>query len=164
MRKLSTLLRNLADKIDTSVNMERITNSEIDAMFGSASGTSTNAQDYVVEHGTTTASDGSTWIYKKWASGIAECWGSKKYNINQYTTIGSSYGMWWGYKVDVYYPFTFVEPPHALANSNVGHAFTITTLIETTTTTDHLTVYSAVHNTSGYLDNFMYVQIVGKWK
>lgn len=69
MKKLSTILHNLADKIDTSVNIERITNNEIDTLFGAAGGTGTDAQDYVVEHGTS-----GVWKYRKWASGVSECW------------------------------------------------------------------------------------------
>ena len=145
-------------------DVSRITENEIDEMFGSASGTGTDAQDYVVEHRITTASDGSTWIYKKWASGIAECWGRKVYNINQYSTFGTSNGMWWAYQVDIYYPFTFIEKPLIFPDSTVSTAFTITTIVESTTTTEKVTVFSAVHNTSGYLDNFIRVYAVGKWK
>ena len=98
MRKLSTLLRNLADKIDTSVNMERITNSEIDEMFGTASGTGTDAQDYVVEHGVTSA-----WIYEKWASGKAIAYTPVPYDMGPIATT-SSYGN--GYYSDRG-PYTF---------------------------------------------------------
>lgn len=46
--------------------------------------------DYIVEQGTATtiganASASTSWIYRKWASGIAECWGKRpeEANINQ---------------------------------------------------------------------------------
>ena len=59
--------------------------------------------DYVVEQGT---ADG--WIYRKWNSGIVECWGKKSYD---YTTSGEH-----NYQVLVnafYFPDgLFIEPPN----------------------------------------------------
>lgn len=120
--------------------------------------------DYIVENGITTASDGSYWIYEKMESGIAKCWGRKTHNINQYSTIGSSYGMWWCFQVDVNYPFTFIEKPIVLPDSTVATAFTITTIVESETKVDKVTIFSAVHTTSGFLDNFIRLQVIGRWK
>lgn len=84
--KLATILQNIANGIKTSVT--RLTTLET---------WQSNTADYVVEQGTVTASDGSTWFYKKWESGIAECVSSKTETKSQYNTMGSSYGMWWEY-------------------------------------------------------------------
>ena len=35
--------------------------------------------DYIVEQGSVNSSDGIAWVYRKWNSGIAECWGKKNY-------------------------------------------------------------------------------------
>ena len=84
---LFTVLRNIYLKIQKNINVERITNSEIDDAFGEAAGTGTDAQDYVVEHGTS-----GIWTYRKWASGIAECWGTKEYDsINVNNSWGNNY-------------------------------------------------------------------------
>ena len=162
--RLYYILMNILEKLETSINVERITDNEIDTLFGSASGTGTDAQDYVVEHGTATASDGSYWIYRKWNSGIAECWGRKKETKSQYDTMGSSYGMWWEYWSDVYYPFSFTETPIAFSSSDIGSAFTLNTLLDNGIYTDRVRVYSAVHNTSGSLDFDSRLYVIGKWK
>lgn len=84
---IKNILKNIIEKQGTATEFNPITDTEIDEMFGTAAGTGTDAQDYVVEHGT----DG-IWTYRKWASGIAECWG--KYNwtsVNITNTWGSMY-------------------------------------------------------------------------
>lgn len=64
--------------------------------------------DYVVETGTS-----GIWTYRKWASGIAECWGNTTY------TQSSNFGTW-GYSFvsnvisPQAYPFTFVEKPNEI--------------------------------------------------
>ncbi len=82
--RIYTIFKNIIKKIQASVNVERITESEIDTIFGSSSGTSTNAQDYVVEHGTS-----GIWTYRKWASGIAECWGTQRHTITSWSGWGN---------------------------------------------------------------------------
>ena len=46
-----------------------ITDSEIDDLWGVISGPGATTKDYIVEEGTS-----GIWTYRKWASGIAECW------------------------------------------------------------------------------------------
>lgn len=151
--KLFTILRNIASGIKTSFT--RLTSLET---------WQSSTVDYVVDQGTATASDGSKWFYKKWASGVAECVGSKTETKSQYNTMGSSYGMWWEYWSDVYYPFTFTEKPNALANAVISSAFTLTTVLDAGIYVDHVRVYSAVHNTSGSLPVTSTVYVIGKWK
>ena len=64
-----------------SIDHRRITEAEIDEMFGIASGTGSSSQDYVVEYGTN-----GIWTYRKWASGIAECWGETENITLNYST------------------------------------------------------------------------------
>lgn len=118
--------------------------------------------DYIVETGTATASDGSTWVYTKMASGIAECSGTKTETLSQYNTMGSSYGMWWLYYSDVYFPFEFTVAPNAVANACVGGRFTLTTIIGTET--DHVRVFGGIHDSSGSLAFTSRVYVVGTWK
>ena len=77
---------NILEKLEQSINVERITDNEIDTLFGSASGTGTNAQDYVVEHGTS-----GIWEYRKWASGVSECWGIQRHTVTGWGAWGSIY-------------------------------------------------------------------------
>lgn len=58
--------------------------------------------DYVVEYGTS-----GIWTYKKWASGDAECWGTKTASFTQTNAFGYSYLSPLQSAID--YPFTFTE-------------------------------------------------------
>lgn len=74
--------------------------------------------DYIVEEGKS-----GIWTYRKWASGIAECWGVYSYN----TAISSAWGnAYEGAKAPQQsYPFTFIERPFEqgllFSKGNVGH-------------------------------------------
>ena len=65
-------------------------------------------QDYIVAQGTS-----GDWIYRKWASGIAECWCTRTLQVNITTACGGAYcSDFLG--VDLF-PFTFVETPKCFA-------------------------------------------------
>ena len=42
--------------------------------------------DYIIEQGTI-----GIWTYRKWHSGIAECWGNKAWTVSNWTAWGSVY-------------------------------------------------------------------------
>lgn len=84
--RLYYILMNILEKLEQSINVERITDNEIDTLFGSASGTGTDAQDYVVEHGV----DG-IWYYEKWASGKATLFANLYEKVGTWTAWGSVY-------------------------------------------------------------------------
>lgn len=71
--------------------------------------------DYIVEEGTATPDSYGTWTYRKWNSGVAECW--RAININTFapaTAVGGFYG-----RVLSSYTFPtglFIQPPHAFVN------------------------------------------------
>ena len=56
--------------------------------------------DYVIEQGT----DG-IWTYRKWASGVAECWGQK--TVTSYAMTKATYNHYYGSAIVESYPFTF---------------------------------------------------------
>lgn len=63
--------------------------------------------DYVVERGTS-----GIWTYRKWNSGIAECWGNSEYYTTQVTSAwGSVYSSASNSKGNTLYPFEFIEIP-----------------------------------------------------
>ena len=65
-------------------------------------------QDYIVAQGTS-----DIWTYRKWASGIAECWCTRTLQVNITTACGGAYcSDFLG--VDLF-PFTFVETPKCFA-------------------------------------------------
>lgn len=65
------------------------------------------AADYVVEQGTS-----GIWTYRKWSSGIAECWGIGLVN-GTWTAWGSIYFI----QASFTYPFTFTTLPVMQANA-----------------------------------------------
>ena len=124
---LFTVLRNIYLKIQKNINVERITNTEIDDAFGGAAGTGTDAQDYVVEHYIS-----STEGYTKWASGKCEVWKRIYKNISS-TTLWVA-PIYYGGIVDNSITYTmngfdgFIEPPNAqiTLRSQSGNIFGLT--------------------------------------
>ncbi len=126
--RIFDVLKNAVKKIDNNINVENITNREIDTLFGTASGTGTNAQDYVVEHGTS-----GIWTYRKWASGIAECWGVYTATISHYTTVNNFYGYYRDgnsggsyYDSKLVFPFTFTTLQYYNYGGSIGAGFAVT--------------------------------------
>lgn len=72
--------------------------------------------DYVVEYGT---KDG--WIFRKWNSGIAECWTTIAETKSNYSTVNGFYT----YYGTVNFPFSFLEPPRYTYNVQVGSGFAL---------------------------------------
>lgn len=82
--------------------------------------------DYVIEQGTaqttnSTLSGPINWTYRKWSSGIAECWGSANIASRQYAANGGYYGI------------TFPYPPNLFTTSPSCLEVTggITTVVQT---------------------------------
>lgn len=71
---------------------------------------STSAVDYIIAEGT----DG-IWTYRKWNSGIAECWGRTSVSLASYTTVGSFSGY-----------YTDFALPSDLFTSITTHEYTAT--------------------------------------
>ena len=106
------------------------------------------SRDYIVEQGTS-----GIWVYRKWNSGIAECWGKYYEQISPYSTNT--------YLIPRQpYPFLFTEEPIDNASITIGTG----------------TAYQA--NTYGYKDGFSCVcvantnatayvtariYVIGKW-
>lgn len=114
--------------------------------------------DYVVERGTETV-DSVTWTYRKWNSGIAECWGKF---ASRPSTVDY-------FSVAIPYPFTFAaEPNVTLTDGGSGIAYHSRLWYGNSggnapnnTTTLNIT-YEDVTNT-GY-EVCAYIQVVGRWK
>lgn len=67
--------------------------------------------DWVIEEGTS-----GIWKYRKWASGIAECWYEISYLANGNKNWGTTINATTNYVSARAYPFTFIELPVVLAN------------------------------------------------
>ena len=120
--------------------------------------------DYVIESG---VSNG--WIYRKWKSGIAECW--KRVDLT-----GGAYSPAWGTLYpfsaitgEINYPFTFKEIPIEVANvsrSGTNACFLYKESDGTSNTTTHTANYRPVKAGGEFANQVITIsiQVVGKWK
>lgn len=76
--------------------------------YGASSGI-----DYIVEQGVS-----GIWTYRKWNSGLAECWGTYEFQTAVNTAWGSIYES--GQIQFPNYPFTFTELPIVLYSHNAS--------------------------------------------
>lgn len=133
----------------------------------SPSGGETNTMsDYVISQGTS-----GIWTYRKWVSGIAECWGTY---VNNEVIMNVTWGDHYGGTVlstNLAYPITFKERPREMASHHFSDTTYVAILrpnagdngINTSTTTGK---YAVVRPTkyetpvTVYLDLY----VIGKWK
>lgn len=118
--------------------------------------------DYIVEQGKS-----GIWTYRKWNSGIAECWGSTYGSRTFDTTWGSLYVC--SSTSAINYPFTFIERP--IENATVRTTAPACWLysesgnngMNTTTTTGR---YCAARPTQVTTSCTLYIdfRVVGRWK
>lgn len=108
--------------------------------------------DYIVEE---SGRDG--WEYRKWNSGIAECWGILTETIETKAT-GSVYC---GAGFDNYYPFFFIEKPVVNVNT-YGPSYCTPTLHEVTN--DYFSLYYTTFSGAYLGDIRIFVHVIGKWK
>lgn len=155
--KLAYTLKNIIKKI----NIEAITTEEIDSIVTIST---TPVSDYIVEQGTS-----GIWTYRKWNSGIAECWGKT-------TTTLSNTGTVWTSPVYAYllssvnYPFTFTSVPTEFASQGGSSANSYWLYKAAGTTYDNTTTKTAQYQackinsfTNGSTITVSYM-IKGRWK
>ena len=69
-------------------------------------------KDYITEEGTS-----GFWTYRKWSSGMAECWGKRTVDVNITTAWGTLY---YGSVLYTPWPFTFAEKPACVVTTEYG--------------------------------------------
>lgn len=112
------------------------------------------AVDYIVEQGT----DGDT-TYRKWNSGIAECWINTTKNVALNNSYGSLYQGTWTWT----FPFTFVAEPTVLVGRMTwGTGASWGTLASVSTTNCGIRGIDVVSRASGATAISAYAK--GKWK
>lgn len=120
------------------------------------------ADDYVVEHGTN-----GIWTYRKWNSGIAECWGTRE-NVSTSFTAWTN-GWYYAYFSGQNFPFTFTDIPVITQHcSSAGNDIYATGAsignfggLASTTNTGGTTLYRAG---SGTVSVTVRYYAIGKWK
>ena len=112
--------------------------------------------DYVVEQGTS-----GDWTYRKWNSGLAECFYRKNEGSIAITT---AYGSLYYHNIAaINYPFSFISPPyvHAAIEGQGGDPFTTFSANGTKAKTPTITVYAPSSGTKTVILN---IEAKGKWK
>ena len=109
--------------------------------------------DWIVEQGTR-----GIWTYRKWNSGIAECWGKSEHTVEHYATLNGFYA----YYVDIALPFTFAAVPIKTFLPQIGSGFSIPAAdMADSTTTVRLYALSNVGGTNTVKAT---IYVKGRWK
>ena len=109
--------------------------------------------DYIVEQGKS-----GVWTYRKWASGVAECWGQPSKSVaSSGTFLGAN-----AYSTNFALPSgLFVSVDSANANPRLGSNYAIPAFIKTTPTSVGV---DALSNESGTKDFSANIFVRGRWK
>lgn len=145
-------------KFDTAAHMnsEDMTTPEITSFIENLDVSNNGAiADFVVEQGTS-----GIWTYRKWNSGIAECWGTHTASLTHYA---GPYGNFYGYSSVVAFPSgLFIERPVASHNCAIGTVFAMPASNLGVSNTSYM-LY-ALAATSGTQSCTFDIQAKGKWK
>ena len=109
--------------------------------------------DYVIEQGTV-----GIWTYRKWASGLAECWGQPSKSVaSSGTYLGANaYSTRFGLPSGL-----FASVDMANANPRLGSSYAIPAYINPDTTGISIDMLS---NASGTSDFSAHIIVRGRWK
>ena len=117
--------------------------------------------DYIVEQGTS-----GIWTYRKWNSGIAECWGTFSFTATSTGTWGQQYYL--GGK-STKYPFTFSAVPQEFV-TGISYQGSSWIYKDAGNTTSETGMYSLAKANNSY-GQFVtpqtvkyYFQVIGRWK
>ena len=135
-----------------------LSSSDVTTFVNSLSFSQLVVADYVVEQGVS-----GNWSWRKWNSGIGECW--LQYNPGSYTcgtTRGSLYS---GGNLTLTFPLTFTSTPSVTGNVSLGTDAYVVWLqfngLGTTTAQVRIVSSGSVAANSNYLIS---VQVIGRWK
>lgn len=109
--------------------------------------------DYIVEQGTS-----GIWTYRKWASGVAECWGKPSQSVASSGTFlgANAYSTYFALPSGL-----FVSVDSANANPIIGSNYAIPAYINTNPTSVGV---DALSNESGTTDFSANIFVRGRWK
>lgn len=110
-------------------------------------------RDYIVEQGKS-----GVWTYRKWASGVAECWGQPAKSVASSGTFlgANAYSTYFALPSGL-----FVSVDSANANPRIGSNYAIPAYINTTPTSVGV---DALSNESGTRDFSASIYVRGRWK
>lgn len=115
--------------------------------------------DYIVEEGTATSDSYGTWTYRKWRSGVAECWRSYSGTAS---TSGAVLG---GYYAVLSFNFPsrlFIsEPPLVLASGRFGTGISMVCARDASKTNANIHILTNQAGSNGVI---VRLYAIGKWK
>lgn len=120
-------------------------------------------QDFIVEQGTS-----GDWVYRKWNSGIAECWGTHKYTLTGWSAWGTLYegsSSGGAYYQESYPTNLFKERPFSVASVkgiNKGCLLETYTAGDSSQTDGYIVVRP--NNTGSLGDVYINIYAMGRWK
>lgn len=139
---------------DAHINSADMSAQDVSDFVDGLNATGIHAVDYVVEEGT--IGDSS---YRKWNSGIAECWIRTSQNVAINTSYGSLYQGTWTWN----FPITFIEAPTAnCSHFKWGTGASWGSVSTTATTSAGLRGLDTNSRASGTTTISAYA--IGKWK
>lgn len=112
--------------------------------------------DYIVEEGT----DG-IWTYRKWNSGIAECWGT---HTGSYTHKATTVNSFYGYYEYVQLPFTFYGGVEFTFMGKVGSGWTMPGYLGYHSGTQTTIQFNLLAQQSGTQTVVVNFNVKGRWK
>jgi hypothetical protein len=123
----------------------------------------TPEEDHVVEQGVKQGAAGATWTYRKWNSGLAECWFNDTFSVDSCT---EEFG---GFYItptsdSVGYPFSFLEIPTVSATAYGASKAYCWTMLHGLGGTGFSPNIKFVSNVNGHTDIPYSLSVIGKWK
>lgn len=140
------------------MNSTDMTSQEVSDFVDNLDAQGTNLADYVVEQGTS-----GIWTYRKWNSGIAECWGYKQ-TSGTFSTWGSIYSH--DVPAEAYPSGLFIEAPTCVGSAKCTGGNSAGGINTNGGTKDSACGFTLVRGTalSGTLDFIAYWVAKGRWK
>lgn len=119
------------------------------------------AADYVIEQGTS-----GIWTYRKWNSGVSECWGTKTGNLSK---ISNYFNFHLYAFIDIAFPTgLFINPPIAIPKMRIGDSGSGTIDVryngDATITKDKVNVYGISETATANQPCRADIYAIGTWK
>lgn len=144
-------------EFDSSAHMNStdMSTQDVSDFVDGLNGQGANLADYVVEQGTS-----GIWTYRKWNSGIAECWGEANSGSN---ISNSSAGGWYAGSFAVNFPDgLFITNPNAFVNIHTwGTGYHFGSAYQVTSTGMRV---QAIRNDNNSSIMYANIHVIGKWK